>query len=171
MDRNDTTSYGTGLAVNCLDNIQISRAQILKHEEAEAMFDEAYTTHRQSLSIFTRIKGDFHHRTANSFHKLAFHRYRMHQYTEAEVFLRKALAIYEKGGVIYRNEIARSTYWLGCVLQDSGKITEGRKEVMVTEVEAGYPRERMDVGTRISRILSSSGRDDSPPRGLTVKRI
>jgi hypothetical protein len=49
------------------------------------------------------------------------------------VFLRKALAIYEKGGVMYRNEIARSTYRLGCVLQDSGKIVEGRKEVMAAE--------------------------------------
>lgn len=97
------------------------------------MFDEAYTTHRQSLSIFARAKGDFHHRTADSFHKLAFHLHRLHQYAEAEVFLRKALAIYEKGGVIYRNEIARSTYRFGCVLQDSGKIAKGRKEVMAAE--------------------------------------
>jgi hypothetical protein len=49
------------------------------------------------------------------------------------VFLRRALAIYEKGGVMYRNEIARSMYRLGCVLQDSGKIAEGRKEVMAAE--------------------------------------
>jgi tetratricopeptide (TPR) repeat protein len=137
VDRNDTTSHRTGLALNCLGNIQISRAQILlanhKHEEAKAMFDEAYATHKQSLSIFTHTKGDFHHRTADSFHKLAFHLHRLHQYAEAEVFLRKALAIYEKGGVMYRNEIARTTYRLGCVLQDSGKIADGRKEVMAAE--------------------------------------
>jgi len=49
MDRNDTTSHRTGLALNSLGNIQINCAQILlanhKHEEAEAMFDEAHTTH------------------------------------------------------------------------------------------------------------------------------
>lgn len=148
MDRNDTTSHRTGLALNCLGNIQISHAQILKHEEAEAMFDEVYTTHKQSLSIFTRTKGDIHHRTADSFYKLAFHRYRLHQYAEAEVFLRKALAIYEKGGVMYRNEIARSDVqaWV-CVAglwQDCGGQEGGHGD---REVEAGYPRERMDAGT------------------------
>jgi hypothetical protein len=33
-----------------------------------------------------------------------------------ESFLGKALAIYGKGGVMYHNEIFRSTYRLGCVL-------------------------------------------------------
>jgi hypothetical protein len=49
------------------------------------------------------------------------------------VFLRKVLAIYEKDGAMYRNEIARTTYRFECVLQDSSKIADGGKEVMAVE--------------------------------------
>ena len=42
--------------------------------------------------------------------------------------LEQALSIYNNDS-LYRNEIARTTYKLGCALQDSGEITRGRTEI------------------------------------------
>ena len=39
--------------------------------------------------------------------------------------LQRALSIYNNDP-LYRNEIARTTYKLGCVLQDSGRISDGQ---------------------------------------------
>jgi len=42
--------------------------------------------------------------------------------------LEQALEVYSSSQ-LYRNEIARTTYKLGCVLQDSGKIEEGKGKI------------------------------------------
>jgi hypothetical protein len=49
--------------------------------------------------------------------------------------LKQALEVY-CSSQLYRNEIARTTYKLGCVLQDSGKIEEGKKHI--DEAEKRY---------------------------------
>lgn len=46
--------------------------------------------------------------------------------------LEQALSIYNNDS-LYRNEIARTTYKLGCVLQDSGEISEGREKIEEAE--------------------------------------
>ena len=43
--------------------------------------------------------------------------------------LEQALSIYNNDS-LYRNEIARTRYKLGCVLQDSGQISEGQAEIV-----------------------------------------
>lgn len=42
--------------------------------------------------------------------------------------LEQALSVYNNDS-LYRNEIARTTYKLGCVLQDSGEILRGQGEI------------------------------------------
>lgn len=44
------------------------------------------------------------------------------------IMLEQALEVYFSSH-LYRNEIARTTYKLGCVLQDSGKIDEGKEKI------------------------------------------
>ena len=46
--------------------------------------------------------------------------------------LEQALAIFN-GDNLYRNEIARTSYKLGCVLQDSGEISKGRELIQMAE--------------------------------------
>ncbi len=46
--------------------------------------------------------------------------------------LEQALDIYNNDS-LYRNEIARTRYKLGCVLQDSGEISKGRTEIAKAE--------------------------------------
>jgi len=46
--------------------------------------------------------------------------------------LEQALDIYNNDS-LYRNEIARTRYKLGCVLQDSGEISKGRTEIAKVE--------------------------------------
>jgi len=74
---------------------------------------------------------------------------------------------------MYHNEISRSTYRLGCVLQDSGKIAEGRKEVMAAE------KLRQDILGKewtpaqsekdFKGLVLSSCRDDCPTAGVNCK--
>lgn len=47
---------------------------------------------------------------------------------KARKMLEQALSIYNNDS-LYRNEIARTTYKLGCVLQDSGEISKGQGEI------------------------------------------
>lgn len=46
--------------------------------------------------------------------------------------LEQALSIYNND-TLYRNEIARTTYKLGCVRQDSGDISRGQAEIADAE--------------------------------------
>ena len=46
--------------------------------------------------------------------------------------LEQALSIYNNDP-LYKNEIARTTYKLGCVLQDSGEISRGQDEIKKAE--------------------------------------
>jgi hypothetical protein len=46
--------------------------------------------------------------------------------------LNDALDIYEKSSLL-KNELARSNYKLGCVLQDSGDLEEGTKRIKNAE--------------------------------------
>ena len=49
--------------------------------------------------------------------------------------LKQALEVF-RSSKLYRNETARTTYKLGCVLQDSGKIQEGKK--LIDDAEQLY---------------------------------
>ncbi len=64
--------------------------------------------------------------------------------------LNQALAVFKEHPSWYKNEIARTKYKLGCVLQDSGSFEEGtklieeaerlRKEILGQDVESGNER-------------------------------
>ena len=54
-------------------------------------------------------------------------------YTEfSSTMLEQALSIYNNDS-LYKNEIARTTYKLGCVLQDLGEMSNGRIEIEKAE--------------------------------------
>ena len=47
--------------------------------------------------------------------------------------LKKALDVYRKHPVFFKNEIARTIYKLGCVLQDAGNLSQGTQ--LIEEAE------------------------------------
>lgn len=47
--------------------------------------------------------------------------------------LNGALIIYNEHPGLFKNEIARTTYKLGCLAQDMGDLTEGRKKIEQAE--------------------------------------
>jgi hypothetical protein len=65
------------------------------------------------------------------------------------IMLEQALEVY-RSSHLYRNEIARTLYKLGCVLQDSGKIEEGKGHIDEAEkqyrvIKASDPKESLDL--------------------------
>lgn len=98
-DRNDSTNFRydnsdhrvdaikyltrilrTGLALFSLGNIQIAQAEKLdeadKPDDAKAKFQEAYETHAQALRLYKATLGPNHHKTADAYHKIAWHLHR-----------------------------------------------------------------------------------------------
>jgi len=56
-----------------LGNLQIAKGEL----------DEAFETHLGALTIYQQSLGDKHHRTADLFHKVAWHYHSRRQYTQA----------------------------------------------------------------------------------------
>ncbi|CAH0051000.1 unnamed protein product [Clonostachys solani] len=146
-DENDATNFRTGLAMNCLGNIQISQAERLKQEgmteEGEARLAEAMATHTKVLRLFTTALGKRHHKTADVMYKVGWHLHRRQEYQKALDMLNNALGVYASQPEIFKNEIARTKYKLGCLQQDMGAHIEGgalireaeriRKEIVAPE--------------------------------------
>ncbi|CAH0035416.1 unnamed protein product [Clonostachys rhizophaga] len=146
-DENDATNFRTGLAMNCLGNIQISQAERLKQEgkteEGERRLTEAMATHTKVLQLFTIALGQRHHKTADITYKVGWHLHRRQEYQKALDMLNNALGVYASQPKIFKNEIARTKYKLGCLQQDMGAHIEGgalireaerlRKEIVAPE--------------------------------------
>lgn len=146
-DENDATNFRTGLAMNCLGNIQISQAERLKQEgkteEGEARLAKAMATHTKVLQLFTIALGQRHHKTADIMYKVGWHLHRRQEYQKALDMLNNALGVYASQPKIFKNEIARTKYKLGCLQQDMGEHIEGgalireaerlRKEIVAPE--------------------------------------
>lgn len=92
---------------------------------AEKRFEQAFATHSQSLRLYQAVLGKNHHKTADARHKCAWYMHRQRDYINARNLLTEALATYESEPTYFRNEIARTSYKLGCVLQDMGELAEG----------------------------------------------
>ena len=160
IDQNDITSFRTGLAMYTLGNIQISQAYDFqadgREQESNIKFDQAYATHNQTLDLFLKTLKDKHHKTADAYHKVAWHLHRRQDYANAEKMLETALGIYRLSkSNFYRNEIARTTYKLGCVLFDSGNTIRGRQ----TQLEAKELRREI-LGSDCSPAKSEDDYDD-----------
>jgi len=136
-DWNDTTNFRTARAMYCLGNIQIAQAQTLtengKKEQADAKLSEAMSIHAKVWNFWNITLGVTHHKSADAMHKLGWHFHRIKEYTEAIGYLEKALDIYTAQPSIFKNEIARTKYKLGCVLQDMGSNEEGIELMKVAE--------------------------------------
>ncbi|CAG9996180.1 unnamed protein product [Clonostachys byssicola] len=146
-DENDATNFRTGLAMNCLGNIQISQAERLKQEgkteEGEVKLAEAMATHSKVLRLFTIALGQRHHKTADIMYKVGWHLHQRQEYQKALDMLNNALGVYASQPKIFKNEIARTKYKLGCLQQDMGEHIEGgalireaerlRKEIVAPE--------------------------------------
>ncbi|VUC30705.1 unnamed protein product [Clonostachys rosea] len=128
-DENDATNFRTGLAMNCLGNIQISQAERLKQEgkteEGEARLAEAMATHTKVLRLFTIALGKRHHKTADIMYKVGWHLHQRQEYQKSLEMLKNALDVYTSQPEIFKNEIARTKYKLGCLKQDMGAHVEG----------------------------------------------
>ncbi|KAK4443298.1 protein SERAC1 [Podospora aff. communis PSN243] len=133
--------FRTGYILYPLGNLQIAKGQL----------DKAFKTHLDALKIYQQTLGDKHHRTADLFHKVAWHHHSRRQYAQAINLLNQALAVFNARPEWYRNERARTTYKLGCVLQDSGSLQEGsklineaealRREILLTHVPPGEEKD------------------------------
>ncbi|KAK0611224.1 P-loop containing nucleoside triphosphate hydrolase protein [Immersiella caudata] len=115
--------FRTGYIMYPLGNLQIAKGDL----------DSASKTHSDALKIYQQTLGDKHHRTADLFHKVAWHHHSRKEYARAVDLLNQALTIFNARPSWYRNERARTKYKLGCVLQDTGRLAEGTK--LINEAE------------------------------------
>ncbi|KAI9668709.1 MAG: hypothetical protein M1817_005200 [Caeruleum heppii] len=137
VDRNDVSNFRTGQALFSLGNIQIAQGEELLRNGDQAKgihkLQEAYETHLQALRLYKATIGERHHKTADAYHKLGWHLHRRREYTSALALLSQALDIYTASERFFRNEIARTTYKMGCVHQDVGELARGRGEIEAAE--------------------------------------
>jgi hypothetical protein len=56
-----------------LGNLQIAKGEL----------DKAFKTHLDALNIYQETLGDKHHRTADLFHKVAWHHHSRREYAQA----------------------------------------------------------------------------------------
>ncbi|KAL4936544.1 hypothetical protein BDV06DRAFT_91444 [Aspergillus oleicola] len=128
-DENDTTNFRTAMAMYALGNIQIAQAVALtldgKKEDAEAKLAESMRVHVKVLKLWTITLGARHHKTADAMHKVGWHFHRRQEYSKAMEMFEKALDIYASHPKVYRNEIARTNYKMGCLKQDTKHYDEG----------------------------------------------
>ncbi|KAI1841737.1 hypothetical protein JX266_012105 [Neoarthrinium moseri] len=107
--------FKTGYIMYPLGNLQIAQGE----------WEKAFRTHSHALKIYQHTLGDKHHRTADLCYKVGWHYHARKQYVEAMDLLHQALCVFDARPTWYRNEISRTKYKLGCVLQDMGKLNEG----------------------------------------------
>ncbi|KAI1084628.1 hypothetical protein F5B20DRAFT_591667 [Whalleya microplaca] len=142
-DQNDISNFRTAMAMYALGNITISRANELTSSgmkvEADSKFAEAMELHCKVQYLWTKTLGARHHKTADAIYKVGWHLHRINEYDKALVVLGKALDIYAEQPKLFKNEIARTKYKMGCVHQDAGKFDEGSK--LIREAE----RSRQDI--------------------------
>ena len=63
--------------------------------------------------------------------------------------LNQAMSIYKDHNTLFKNEIARTTYKLGCLYQDTGELAKGRVEIERAEKmrQALTPPEKWEPAT------------------------
>ncbi|KAI1362814.1 hypothetical protein F5Y08DRAFT_354917 [Xylaria arbuscula] len=127
----------TAMAMYSLGNILIGFASQLTldgfKEKAEAKFSEAMELHGKVLHLWTITLGARHHKTADATHKVGWHLHRINEYDKALIMFRRALDIYSEQPNLYKNEIARTKYKMGCVFQDSGDQPAGLRLIQDAE--------------------------------------
>ncbi|KAF9252092.1 hypothetical protein DTO013E5_886 [Penicillium roqueforti] len=128
-DENDTTNFRTAMAMYALGNIQIAQATGLtlegKKKDAEDKLAEAMNTHVKVLNLWTKTLGPRHHKTSDAMYKVGWHLHRRQEYAQALDMFERALDIYESQPHLYKNEIARTKYKIGCLKQDTQHHSDG----------------------------------------------
>ncbi|KAI1500561.1 hypothetical protein F5X99DRAFT_385826 [Biscogniauxia marginata] len=136
-DQNDTSNFRTAVAMYSLGNIQRSQAEVLTSrgmkDEATAKFNESMALHMKVHILWTKVLGAKHHRTADAAYKVGWHFHRLQDYEKASAWLQQALGVYSEHPRLFKNEIARTKYKLGCAYQDMGKEEEGSE--LINEAE------------------------------------
>ncbi|KAK3209901.1 hypothetical protein GRF29_44g994724 [Pseudopithomyces chartarum] len=108
---NDTEDYLMGHMLYCLGNIRISQSRA----------DEAFGLHERALGCWKVTFGEEHHKTGDTYHKVAWHQSRLGDDHSARNNLKEALRVYSGLDRRFRKgEIARSNFKLASVYWDLG---------------------------------------------------
>ncbi|KAI0858271.1 hypothetical protein F4860DRAFT_486771 [Xylaria cubensis] len=83
--------------------------------------DEAYQEHSKALQLYIDTVGWTNQRTAEARHKVAEHLIRMQRYDEAITMINEALKIWSYDAMVYKPELARTTFLKARLLEQLGK--------------------------------------------------
>ncbi|KAF4552208.1 Hypothetical protein D9617_10g071880 [Elsinoe fawcettii] len=121
----DAKTYKRGRLLHGYGNVLESRALKLEAtsgpdaNNAESTMLQSVSLHEEALQVMLAALGDYHHRVADLYHKLAVHRFRRSKIGDALAYIEKALAIWSNKPW-YNNEVSRTTFLKGCILQKQG---------------------------------------------------
>ncbi|ERF72851.1 hypothetical protein EPUS_04286 [Endocarpon pusillum Z07020] len=147
----DRISFVTGRFLHALGNVKASQ---------KAMNDSlAY--HHKALLHYKSTLGNNHHRTADTFVKVAEHHMRLRQNETAMALLDHALQAYSSSSSshAYLPEKARASFKRSCTLRSLGRIDEADAELQISFE---------DYKKLLGRKLRRSGGDDGGSNGTDI---
>ncbi|KAJ5129351.1 uncharacterized protein N7515_005390 [Penicillium bovifimosum] len=111
LGKNDTEYFRTGLILYALGNLRA----------AQGLWDESFEYHDRAWRHMRATVGDRDFYTANVIHKMAQHLFRSGQHERAITMVNAALDIWSVDPSAHKNEIARTTFLKGKLLEAMGK--------------------------------------------------